>query len=128
MARALNSYERLSLEFTVGLAEMVLADTPHNLRAVEILAHAYTRLGRVREGLALDRKLVAAQPQEPLVHYNLACSLCLCGEVDQALAALLHAVTLGYDDVAHLKADDDLAALRQHPRFDEVLSKLGAAG
>ncbi len=96
-------------------------------RNQEILAElgsAYTRLGRHREGLAVDRELVRLAPQNATAHYNLGCSLALCGETQTALDALERAVELGYDDAKQLEHDEDLRSLRRETRFDALLERL----
>ena len=45
---------------------------------------------------------------------------------EQALAALRQAVAKGYKDVAHLKSDTDLDALRQRDDFKLLLKELEA--
>lgn len=96
-------------------------------RNQEILAElgsAYTKLGRHSEGLAVDRELVRLAPDNATAHYNLGCSLALCGETGAALDALERAVELGYDDAQHLEHDVDLRSLLGEPRFDALLARL----
>jgi len=88
------------------------------------LGHLYTRLGRVEQGLAVDRELARRLPQDATVRYNLGCSLALGGDIDGAFAELARAVELGYGDAEHLRADEDLAALREDPRFGQLLERL----
>eukprot|EP01062_Namystynia_karyoxenos_P019190 TRINITY_DN17199_c3_g1_i1.p1 TRINITY_DN17199_c3_g1~~TRINITY_DN17199_c3_g1_i1.p1 ORF type:complete len:484 (+),score=180.99 TRINITY_DN17199_c3_g1_i1:95-1453(+) len=70
---------------------------------------------------------VRLQPAEPLPQYNLACALALVGELDKAVEALRLAVEKGYLNVAHMRADEDLAALRSHPAWEQVLGAAAAA-
>jgi hypothetical protein len=60
------------------------------------------------------------------VHYNLACSLAILGEVGEALDALEEAVRLGYDDADFLQRDEDLANLREEARFRALVTRLEA--
>jgi hypothetical protein len=46
----------------------------------------------------------------------------------QALALLQQAVTLGFKDAAHIKADPDLEALRPREEFKKLLADLEAGG
>lgn len=114
------------LEFLADFYAAALRHRPENLEALAELAHAYTRLGRIGEGLAIDRRLVELEPANPTVHYNLACSLALAGESEKALEALEHAVELGYDDADFLSNDDDLESIRDTPRFVQLLARLRA--
>lgn len=119
--------ERLGLEFQTRFHEIALRHHGEDPELLAELGHALTRLGRYSEGLAVDHRLVARVPDNPTVHYNLACSLCLCGQRAEALDALERSVELGYDDGEHLLADDDLAALRDEPRFRDLLERLSSA-
>jgi tetratricopeptide (TPR) repeat protein len=119
------SLERKGLDFLAEFLAIELSHQPENVDALAELGHVYTRLGRLQEGLAVDRRLVRLLPDNPTVHYNLACSLALLGHGDEAFAALEAAVQRGYDDGPHLADDEDLAALRPDPRFQALLARLG---
>ena len=86
--------------------------TPDDAEVLEALGHLLTRSGRLSEGLAADRRLVELRPDEPVAHYNLACSLALVGDVEAALERLRHAMSLGFRDVAFIRKDRDLKSLR----------------
>jgi len=116
--------EALGLEFLAGILEVELRRHPENLPALAELGHVYTRAKRFEEGLAVDRELARRRPEDPTVHYNLACSLALLGRVEEALDALERSVELGYDDAEHLLADEDLAALRAEPRLAAIVRAL----
>jgi tetratricopeptide (TPR) repeat protein len=120
--------ERLGLEFLTEFLEIALRHHPENMEALAELGHVYTRQGRLREGLELDRRLVRLAPDNPTVHYNLACSLALCGEPQDALDALETAVRLGYSDGRFLSEDEDLRSLRAEPRFRALVSALQDPG
>jgi len=118
--------DRKGLEF---LAEVLRAHArrhPRSLDALAELGHALTKLGRVEEGLDVDRQLVRLVPDNPTVHYNLACSLALLNRKDDSMDALEAAVDLGYGDRAFLRDDDDLVALRGELRFERILRRLEA--
>ena len=102
--------------------KVLIADDDRAIRTV--LGHALTRLGRNTEGLDLDRQLVQACPDDPIAHYNLACSLALLGRVRPALDALDEAIRLGFDDPDHLESDGDLESLRSEPRFRAMVAEL----
>lgn len=69
------------------------------------------------------RELLALAPDEPNGHYNLACALARQAKPDAALEALGAAVAKGYNDPAHLKADEDLASLRELQGFKDLAAK-----
>jgi Flp pilus assembly protein TadD len=120
--------ERIGLEFQAEFLGKACARHPGNFEALSELASILTRLGRVEEGLAADLQLVRLAPKEPVVHYNLACSLALLGRVDAAIDALERAVALGYRDLPHLEDDADLACVRSSPRYRTLLGHLRALG
>jgi Flp pilus assembly protein TadD len=116
--------ERVGTEFMLGFLRTGAERDPRNLVALSELGHLLTRLGRHDEGLDVDRKLVRLDPDNPVVHYNMACSLSLTGEADAAVGSLERAVELGYDDAEHLVADEDLTGVRDEPRFQEIVRRL----
>lgn len=126
MGASPTSFDQLAQDFELSFLEEGLRAEPDNLRVIEALAFAYTRIGRYEDGLRMDRRLVVALPQSELVHYNLACSQCLTGDLEGSIDSLKRAIMLGYDERDHLLADEDLHAVRGHPRFPEVLEALAA--
>lgn len=116
--------DRLGLEFLAEFYEAALVRRPGDLDALADLANVYTQLGRIADGLRLDRELVLRQPEAPDAHYNLACSLALSGDAEAACAALERAIELGYADAEHLLADDDLASLQGSATFERLVARL----
>lgn len=119
----LRSFDRLGDEFLVRTLRAE-TDRRDNLCALVELGAVLTRLRRYEEGLTVDLRLVRMQPDEPIIHYNLACSLALLGRAGEAVEELERAVELGYDDVDHLLKDRDLRTLRSDPRFEEIVRRL----
>lgn len=115
----------LGQEFLAEFYGSVTARQPSNVDALGELAHALTRLGRLEEGLVIDRRLVRLVPENPIVHYNLACSLALLERGDEAIDALERAVELGYEDSEHLLGDADLAGLHEDERFQRLVRRVG---
>ena len=119
--------DRLGLEFLAEILETETSRHPGNVDALAELGHVYTRQGRIERGLEIDRELVRVVPDNPTVHYNLACSLALLAVKDEAFVALERAVALGYCDAQFLLEDDDLASLRADPRFQALVRRLETA-
>lgn len=117
-------FETLGLDFLARFYRVEVDRRPGNLEALAELGHVLTRLGRYDEGLAVDREFVRHCPKNSTAHYNLACSLALMERPAEALDALEHSVALGYDDAAHLLADEDLVSLRTEPRFRALVARL----
>ncbi|MBC8206140.1 MAG: tetratricopeptide repeat protein [Kiritimatiellales bacterium] len=105
------------LEFLESIARRLPEDT----EVLRALADLYTRTGDYTEGLRIDERLSHLCAEEPLVWYNLGCSLALMERIEDALEALSRAVELGYDDYEWMKKDSDLTTLHGEPRFESML-------
>lgn len=116
--------DRLGREFMLAILEVETARHPENVEALAELGHAYTREGRHLDGLRIDRKLARLIPDDPTVHYNLACSLALLGRLDAALDALEESIGLGYADPEFMAKDEDLSSLRGDSRYETLLHSL----
>lgn len=119
--------EQLRLEFLAAFLGQATRRHPDNFEALVELATVLTRLGRFQEGLEADQRLVELAPEDPTVHYNLACSLALLGRVEASFAALERAIELGYEDGDQLAHDADLENLRALPRFQVLVERLRAS-
>ncbi len=109
--------DKQELNFLQRIAQRLPEDTD----VLRALGDVYTRTGHYTEGLHIDERLSHLCSEDPLVWYNLGCSLTLTGEKEDALEALSHALELGYDDYEWMKKDPDLSALRGDARFESML-------
>jgi len=64
---------------------------------------------------------LAAWPESPTIHYNLACLAALQGDSEEALASLRRALKLRPEVVDWAREDEDLAGLRGRPDFAELV-------
>ncbi|MCX5649480.1 MAG: hypothetical protein NTX40_10385 [Planctomycetota bacterium] len=108
--------------FDIRFLEDMLARLGEDADALAQLGHLYTKTGRYRDGLAVDRRLVVLKPRDPIAHYNLACSLALLKETSRAFLSLRNAIRLGYRDMEYMQQDPDLENLRQDPRWNAVVN------
>jgi tetratricopeptide (TPR) repeat protein len=108
--------------FDIRFLEDVLARLGEEREVLEHLGHLYTRTGRYRDGLAVDQRLVALKPRDPIAYYNLACSHSLLKQAGAALAALRKAIELGYRDFDHMQTDPDLEHVRGDPRWADLVN------
>jgi len=92
--------------------------SPTVLRARQ---HAALERGDVLEAVRLGRARVKAAALDPGVHYDLACALARARDGTEAIGSLRTAITLGFDAPGLLVKDADLASLRAHPSFPELL-------
>ncbi|MBI4578031.1 MAG: tetratricopeptide repeat protein [Planctomycetes bacterium] len=67
--------------------------------------------------------ILEVDPENSLAEYNLACTYSLAGRAEEALDYLERSVDHGFDDFDHIRADEDLAPLRGHPRFRRLLER-----
>ena len=111
-------------QFEIDFFEAVHRRCPDYLDVVGLLGGLYTRVGRITDGLKMDRKLVRLDPENPTAHYNLACSLALCRKRPDALRSLRKALALGYDDLDWMQRDPDLEILKHDPEFQQLLRQL----
>lgn len=114
-------------QFLADFYEVETRRHPANLDALAELGELHTRLGHYEQGLAVDRQLVRLVPENPTVHYNLACSLARLGHREEALDALEQAVQRGYSDSEFMLGDEDLKCLRGEARFAQLVRRLAAA-
>ena len=111
-------------DFEFSFLERLHKRIPKDVRVVSVLAHRYTEAGRLDSGLRMDRKLVRMVPEDPLAHYNLACSLALKGRLMDAVRSLQAAVSVGYKDYYWMRNDPDLSSLKNHAAFIQLLRDL----
>lgn len=81
------------------------------------LSTAYLKGGKYIDALKVIRDLEKRQPQNPLVHYNLACYYSLVEETVSALKSLQQAVKLGFKSKQQIQTDSDLKNLRNDKSF-----------
>jgi tetratricopeptide (TPR) repeat protein len=112
------------LDVEISFLEGLVRRDPAYVEALQILGDDYTQRGRIEEGLRVDQQLSQLVPQNPLVFYNLACSLSLAGKLDEAAQAVEAALDLGYRDFKWLARDPDLKALRKHPHYARLREKM----
>jgi Flp pilus assembly protein TadD len=115
---------RGNFEFELSFFESLHGRMPKDVQVASILAHIYTKAGRIDSGLKMDRKLVRLDPEDPTAHYNLACSLSLKGRSAEAVKVLREAIALGYKDFHWMQHDPDLADLADYPGFLRLLDDL----
>ncbi len=112
------------LDFEISFYENLLKENPDFVNVLIALGDAYTKRGRYEDGLKIDQRLVQLRPDDPTVHYNLACSYSLLKMAKPCLEALKKAIQLGYRDFSFMKKDPDLDFIRRNPRYKELLSSL----
>lgn len=114
-------------ERQVAAAERALRADPTNARALSLGSGSLVVLGRIDEARDWTRRARALEPNEPYVHYNAASVLAQLGNVEDALSALESGTENGrLCRSSWVEHDEDLAALRDHPRFQALLATMRA--
>ena len=117
--------EDSSIDFEFNFYKSLYKKLPNDKRLLSILAEMYTRNGAIDKGLELDRKLVKIDASNSTAHYNLACSLSLKENFQDAIEALRKSISLGYCDFNWMFEDEDLSALRETEYFEQLKRDLG---
>ena len=105
-------------------AEKHLELHPDDARAMYLGSAALIQIGEFEKARLWSEKALETDPHEPAVLYNVACSYSLMGELDRAIELLSEAIDNGFGYRAWLKNDYTLEALRDDPRFQELLDRL----
>lgn len=113
--------DRNQIDFELDFYSRVLAAAPDFHEVLRAQASNMTVKGRLQDGLAVDKQLVALRPSDPTAHYNLACRYALLKQPDLALVTLRKAIELGYRDFRYMEEDHDLDSIRKDPRFRQLL-------
>lgn len=122
--KKLTRQQQKELDVTIGFLEGVLRRDPDYVDALQLLGDGYTRRGKFKSGLEVDRRLAQLRPDDATVHYNLACSYSLVGKFEATAAALDKALDLGYRDFKWLTKDGDLKAFREHTLYQKIRAKI----
>lgn len=115
--------EQSQLDFELDFFGGILERHADYVDVLRVMGNNLTLKGRYAQGLQVDKRLVELRPTDPLSHYNLACSYALSNRCDQALTVLRQAVELGYRDFRFMREDHDLDAVRNDPRFRQLLDE-----
>ena len=111
------------LDFDVDFFEQLLSRNESDVEVLRVLAELVSKKGDVDRAVELDQRLADLLPEDPLVRYNLGCSLARAGQNREAIASLSQAILLGYDALAHLEVDPDLDSLRDDPEFRSLFGQ-----
>jgi len=124
--RKLTRREQRDLDIEITFMEGIVLRDPQFAEAWKVLSDAYSRRGKLEDGLRVDEHLARIQPDDPAVLYNLACSYSLSKNFDSAASVLSRAISNGFIDFKWLMKDPDLGPLRKEPSFKKVWAKISA--
>lgn len=106
------------------VAEKHMDLNPDDPRAATMRAVSLCRLGQLEEGLHWAEQALAIDSEDAGVRYNVACLYALEGEKEKAIDCLEDAIRVGFGNRGWIEHDPDLAALRDHPRFQALLENI----
>ena len=115
---ALRSLERY-MDAIVPLGKVAELE-PENVRVLLALGWCHKRVGRVDLAIEALETALAADSDEPLIRYNLACYHCVAGDKRQALAYLEQALALDPNLRSLIEHEADFDPLRTDPEFQAV--------
>jgi len=101
--------------------EVAAALRPADTRVALALGWCYKRTNRLAQAIdSLDRA-IREHPDEPLLHYNLACYWSLAGNGSKALGQLSAALELDPDLRSLIAQESDFNQLRGNPEFERLV-------
>lgn len=101
---------------------------PENLHVWIALGWCYKRTGQLHMAIDSLERALAEEPDEALVHYNLACYWSLAGNKDRALEFLTQALQIDPDYRRLIDAEPDFDPIRSDPEFQAICTGSGARG
>lgn len=124
--QAINDKEReqSALRRSWQALERRLAIDPDDSYASDHAAGVLMLLGRRDEANRLLDRAIALRPDDYRTLYTAACTASLGGEYERALDFLDRAVATGRGHRDWILNDNDLAPVRDHPRFKQILARL----
>ena len=114
-------------DWEITFYEDILKRHPDYVEVLSVLGSLYTSNRMYAAGLKVDQRLASLRKDDPVVHYNLACSYALLRQAGRAFEALRKAIGLGYNDVKHMEKDKDLESIRSDPRYARIVAGMSAA-
>lgn len=104
----------------LGSLELAAALRPGDVGVAVALGWCYKRTQRLAQAIDALARAVRHRPDEPLLHYNLACYWTLAGNPLKAIPALTNALRLDPSLRANLYREPDFAALRGRSDFERL--------
>jgi len=125
--RAFMLYYRGETVAAVALVREVLASHPEMDSVRPLLAMCLSRHGEHEAARAeLTERVKASAAADPDIAYWLASAFALEGEREEAFKWLARAISLGREDRSWFEIDPDWTALRDDPRFRELMNRIEA--
>ena len=111
-------------EGAMAVYRAMVAANPNNAEAWLNLGRMLHTLKRFDEAIPAHIEATKGEQQRPTALFNLACAYALTGERDKSIDAASKAVAAGFKTKYYFENDQDLASVREDPRFKALLAKL----
>jgi putative intracellular protease/amidase len=111
-------------EMAIGIYRGLLAEDRNDAESWLNLGRALHDLKRYPEAISAHQEAAKNAPQRGIALFNLSCEYALTGNRDKAIESAAKAIEAGYRVKWSYEEDDDLASVRDEPRFRELLAKL----
>ncbi|MFZ5677523.1 MAG: TPR end-of-group domain-containing protein [Pseudomonadota bacterium] len=106
-------------------ARQALSQTPENPRPAQLMANLHAYLGEHHHAEEWIKRAFEIDPDDNHVRYNAACVYAMLGELDKAFDLLdLWVHQAARDSRLWFLSDPDFTALRQHPRYQGLLTRI----
>jgi adenylate cyclase len=115
--------EQSAIRRSWAAIERRLAIDPDDSAAYDHGAGVLMLLGRAEESRQFSDRAIALRPEDGATHYNAACVASLMGDHDRALDLVERALDLGYGNADWILNDNDMAPLRDHARFKQLVAR-----
>ena len=104
----------------IALYEAQLKKTPEDARVRVLLAGNYAFQGRFDDAKREANLAMALRPDDTMILYNVACTLCEMDDTSEAMNALKKAWDAGYRNPAWIRQDPDLTKLHGNTDFERL--------
>ncbi|MEP7213417.1 MAG: protein kinase [Acidobacteriota bacterium] len=104
----------------IAIFESQLKKTPEDARVRVLLSANYASQGRYDDAKREVDLAMALRPDDTMILYNIACTLCEMNNTKDAIAALKKAWEAGYRNPIWTRQDPDLAILHGDPEFERL--------
>jgi serine/threonine protein kinase/tetratricopeptide (TPR) repeat protein len=123
---ALGRPEEAQVQFRrqIRLVDEHLELNPDDPRACILGAGAHARVGDAERSAFFAGRAIAADPDDPMLLYNVACTYAVLNRIDDALNALEQAVDRGFGDKGWMENDSDLDSLHGNQRYNALHQKM----
>lgn len=121
--RGLKLAERGRWEEAIAVLQAFATQHPDNLDVWVAIGRCLKSMNRPGDAADAMRQSLEACGQHPRLMYNLACYGSLAGRGEEALRALMKAISLHPEYAAAADKDTDFNAIRSDPRFGVIVSR-----